>query len=94
MRLTGTSSALPDSVRGTSAICKIWLGTCRGEQSSRMRRLISPSSAASNVTPSANTTNSTIHSCSSAPRALPPNAGVGMSTTSASATCSIAAVAR
>src|SRR5262249_44806612 len=38
IRLTGTSSTLPDSVRGTSAICTISLGTWRGEQSSRMRR--------------------------------------------------------
>src|SRR5262249_18831005 len=38
IRLTGTSSTLPDSVRGTSAICTISLGTWRGEQSSRVRR--------------------------------------------------------
>src|SRR2546423_1562322 len=41
MRLTGTSSAFPDSVRGTSAICLISFGACLGEQSSRIRRLIS-----------------------------------------------------
>ncbi len=38
--MTGTSSTLPDSVRGTAAIWRISLGTWRGEQSSRTRRRI------------------------------------------------------
>ena len=38
IRLTGTSSTLPDSVRGTSAIAWTSLGTWRGEQSSRIAR--------------------------------------------------------
>ena len=42
MRLTGTSSALPDSVRGTSSISWISLGTWRGEQSSRIALLDAP----------------------------------------------------
>ena len=42
IRLTGTSSTLPESVRGTSAIARTSLGTWRGEQSSRTRRRISP----------------------------------------------------
>ena len=40
IRLTGTSSTLPESVRGTSAIWRISSGTWRGEQSSRMRARI------------------------------------------------------
>ena len=38
MRLTGTSSTLPESVRGTASICRITSGTWRGEQSSRSAR--------------------------------------------------------
>lgn len=40
MRLTGTSVGLPDSVRGTSLIWRISSGTCSGEQSSRVRRVL------------------------------------------------------
>jgi hypothetical protein len=64
MRLTGTSSTLPDSVRGTSAIWRISLGTWRGEQSSRMRRLIAPPARRRATAPSRSTTNSGIHSSS------------------------------
>ena len=39
IRFTGTSSTLPLSVRGTSAIWKISSGTWRGEHCSRIRRL-------------------------------------------------------
>ena len=49
IRFTGTSSTLPASVRGTSAISKTASGTWRGEQSSRIRRLISPVSSSSSV---------------------------------------------
>ena len=37
IRLTGTSSTLPDSVRGTAGTARTSSGTCRGEQSSRIR---------------------------------------------------------
>jgi hypothetical protein len=51
---------LPDSVRGTSAIACTSSGTWRGEQSSRTRRRISPTSASSSFAPSRRTTNSGI----------------------------------
>ena len=41
IRFTGTSSTLPESVRGTSAIAKTSSGTWRGEHCSRIRRPIS-----------------------------------------------------
>jgi hypothetical protein len=47
MRLTGTSSFLFESVRGTSSIRWIASGTWRGEQCSRTRRRISPASSSS-----------------------------------------------
>ena len=65
--MTGTSSTLPESVRGTSSIWRISLGTWRGEQSSRMRRLICAASSSSSVAPGASTTNRTIRSSSVAP---------------------------
>ena len=42
IRLTGSSSTLPDSVRGTSRTATTSFGTCRGEQSSRIARADPP----------------------------------------------------
>ena len=62
IRLTGTSSTLPVSVRGTSAIANTSSGTWRGEQSSRMRVRDPPARARRRARPpSRSTTNSGIH---------------------------------
>ena len=85
MRLTGTSSTLPDSVRGTSAIWWTSLGTWRGEQSSRTRRLICADQVVVELAPSRSVTNSGIQ---------PSVPSFGTSTTSASTTSSTASTAR
>ena len=83
--MTGSSSTLPDSVRGTSATAIMSLGTWRGEQSSRTRLRISATTSSVSYAPSRSTTNSGIQA--SAP-------STGTSTTSASVTASTASTAR
>ena len=51
IRLTGTSSFLPDSVRGTARTWWISSGTCRGDSAVRSSRPIRPRSASSSSTP-------------------------------------------
>src|SRR6185437_5552827 len=54
---TGTSSFLPDSVRGIPGTRRISFGTCRGDSSARSAALIRPASSPSSSWPSAGTTN-------------------------------------
>ena len=58
MRFTGTSSFLPDRVRGTAPTWKTSSGTCRGDSAVRNSRASRFRSSASSSTPSASTTNS------------------------------------
>jgi hypothetical protein len=66
IRLTGTSSFLPLSVRGTESMRTISSGTCRGEQRARTWRRIS--AFTSSVSSDRVTTNSGIQSSMSSTR--------------------------
>lgn len=50
---TGTSSFLPDSVRGMPGTSLISSGTCRGDSADRIRRRSSPTSSSVSSAPSA-----------------------------------------
>ena len=87
IRFTGSSSFLPDSVRGITGTTSIESGTWRGDSSEASARLMRPASSSSSTTPSRRATNST---SSPMPEALTrPTAGSSSTwTTSESATSS------